>query len=37
VPLIAETLILCLVGFLIGFGLVAALLRRRRRTSFLDE
>jgi len=37
VPLIAEVLILCLLAFLIGFGLMALFLRRRRRTSFLDD
>jgi len=37
VPLIAETLILCVLAFLLGFGLVAWRLRRPRRTNFLDE
>jgi hypothetical protein len=36
VPLILETLILCTIAFLLGFAPMAALLRRRRRTSFLD-
>ena len=35
-PLIAETLILCTIAFLTGFGLSAWLLKRRRRQSFLD-
>ena len=35
-PLIVETLILCLIGFLLGFFLTAWLMKRRRRTSFLD-
>ena len=35
-PLIVETLILCLIAFLLGFGLSAWLMKRRRRTSFLD-
>ncbi len=35
-PLIVETLTLCAVAFLIGFGLSAWLMKRRRRTSFLD-
>jgi hypothetical protein len=36
-PLIAETLILCALAFLIGFGLTALLMKRRRRISFLDR
>lgn len=36
-PLIVETLILCTLAFLIGFGLMAALMKRRRRVSFLDR
>jgi hypothetical protein len=36
VPLIVETLILCAIAFLLGFGLSAWLMKRRRRTSFLD-
>jgi hypothetical protein len=36
VPLIAETLILCAVFFLLGFALSAWLMKRRRRNSFLD-
>lgn len=36
-PLIAETLILCALAFLIGFGLSAWLMKRRRRISFLDH
>jgi hypothetical protein len=35
-PLIAETLILCALAFLAGFALSAALMKRRRRQSFLD-
>ena len=35
-PLIAEILILCAIAFLIGFGLGAWLIKRRRRISFLD-
>ncbi len=35
-PLIVETLILCAIAFLMGFGASAALMKRRRRTSFLD-
>lgn len=35
-PLIVETLILCALAFLAGFGLTALLLKRRRRSSFLD-
>jgi hypothetical protein len=36
VPLIVETLILCAIAFLLGFVLAAWLMKRRRRTSFLD-
>ena len=35
-PLIVETLILCLLAFLLGFGAMTLLLKRRRRVSFLD-
>ncbi len=35
-PLIVETLILCAIFFLLGFGLSAWLMKRRRRNSFLD-
>ncbi len=35
--LIAETLILCALAFLIGFGLMTWLMKRRRRISFLDH
>ncbi len=35
-PLIVETLILCAIAFLLGFGAMAALMKRRKRTSFLD-
>lgn len=35
-PLIVETLILCVLAFLIGFALMTALMKRRRRISFLD-
>ncbi len=35
-PLIVETLILCVIAFLLGFAPMALLLRRRKRTSFLD-
>ena len=35
-PLIVETLILCALFFLIGFGATFLLMRRRRRVSFLD-
>lgn len=35
-PLIAETLILCLLAFLLGFGATTVLLKRKRRVSFLD-
>lgn len=35
-PLIAETLILCSIAFLLGFGPMALLLKRRRRVSFLE-
>ena len=35
-PLLAETLILCALAFLIGFGATTALMKRRRRVSFLD-
>lgn len=36
-PLIAETLILCALAFLLGFALVTLLMKRRRRVSFLDR
>ncbi len=36
-PLIAETLILCALAFLLGFGLMTWLMKRRRRISFLDR
>ena len=36
-PLIVETLILCALAFLIGFGLMTWLMKRRRRISFLDR
>lgn len=36
-PLIAETLVLCVLAFLLGFGLMAWLMKRRRRISFLDR
>ena len=35
-PLIAETLILVAIAYLLGFGLGTAFFGRRRRTSFLD-
>lgn len=35
-PLIIETLALCALAFLLGFGLSAWLMKRRRRQSFLD-
>lgn len=35
-PLIAETLILCALAFLIGFGAMTLLMKRRKRLSFLD-
>ena len=35
-PLIAETLILCVLAFLLGFGAMTLLLKRPRRSSFLD-
>jgi hypothetical protein len=35
-PLIVETLVLCALAFLLGFGACTALLKRRRRRSFLD-
>ena len=35
--LIAETLILCAIAFLLGFGLMTWLMKRRRRISFLDR
>jgi hypothetical protein len=35
-PLIVETLILCVLAFLFGFGATTLLLKRRRRVSFLD-
>ncbi len=35
-PLIVETLILCAIAFLLGFGAMAWLMTRRKRTSFLD-
>lgn len=36
VPLIVETLILCAIAFLLGFGAMAWLMTRRTRNSFLD-
>ena len=36
-PLLAETLILVAVAYLIGFGLGALLFGRRKRQSFLDD
>jgi hypothetical protein len=36
VPLIVETLILCAIAFLLGFGPMAWLMTRRKRNSFLD-
>ena len=36
-PLIVETLFLCGLAYGVGFGLMAALLKRRRRVSFLDR
>lgn len=36
-PLIAETLILCVLAFGIGFGVMTLLMKRRRRVSFLDR
>lgn len=35
-PLIVETLLLCAIAFLLGFGAMTLLLKRRRRVSFLD-
>lgn len=35
-PLLAETLIVAALAFLIGFGLATPLFNRRRKTSFLD-
>lgn len=35
-PLIVETLILCALAFGLGFGPMAWLMNRRKRTSFLD-
>jgi hypothetical protein len=35
-PLIAETLLLCALAFLVGLGLGRLIFGRRRRTSFLD-
>jgi hypothetical protein len=35
-PLIVETLVLCLLAFLLGFGAMTLLMKRRRRVSFLD-
>jgi hypothetical protein len=37
VPLIVETLILCAIAFLLGFGAAAKLTTRRRRNSFWIE
>ena len=36
-PLLAETLILVALAYLVGVGLGWRLFGRRRRTSFLDE
>jgi len=36
VPLIVETLILCAIAFLLGFLPMMGLMKRHRRTSFLD-
>jgi hypothetical protein len=38
-PLVAETLLLCAIAYLIGIGLAALLLRRLRRRGrpFLEE
>lgn len=35
-PLIAETLMLCSLAFLLGFGAMTLLVKRKRRVSFLD-
>ena len=35
-PLIVETLILCAIAFLLGFGAMTLLMKRPRRVSFLD-
>jgi hypothetical protein len=35
-PLLAETLLLCALAFLVGLGLGRLVFGRRRRTSFLD-
>jgi len=35
-PLIFETLLLCALAFLLGFGAMTLLLKRKRRVSFLD-
>jgi hypothetical protein len=35
-PLIVETLVLCLLAFLLGFGATTILMKRKRRVSFLD-